>query len=150
MYICIYYFDWVFNITKGLMTLTDTCTFVLTILTGFLDFCDIPDLMAHLQENYRYWKEKSEDEASWWLKHCSGWQVWFWVNHSNPIHKPEYKPKVWTRVKLVWMRVWTDVKQYEPEWNEPVCPIVTQVAVDWTARCFLPHFCMNMDTSARR
>lgn len=27
-------------------------------------FCDIPDLMAHLQENYRYWKEKSEDEAS--------------------------------------------------------------------------------------
>lgn len=33
-------------------------------LTGFLDFCDIPDLMAHLQENYRYWKEKSEDEAS--------------------------------------------------------------------------------------
>lgn len=40
------------------------CTLVFTILTGFLDFCDIPDLMAHLQENYRYWKEKSEDEAS--------------------------------------------------------------------------------------
>lgn len=31
-----------------------------------LDFCDIPDLMTHLQENYRYWKEKSEEEASWW------------------------------------------------------------------------------------
>lgn len=29
-----------------------------------LDFCDIPDLMTHLQENYRYWKEKSEEEAS--------------------------------------------------------------------------------------
>lgn len=44
------------------------------------------------------------------IKHWSGWQIWFWVNHSNPSHKPEYKPKVWTRVKLVWMRVWTRVK----------------------------------------
>ena len=26
-------------------------------------FCDIPDLMTHLQNNYKYWKEQ-EDEAT--------------------------------------------------------------------------------------
>lgn len=56
------------------------------------------------------------------IKHWSGWQIWFWVNHSNPSHKPEYKPKVWTRVKLVWMRVWTNMNQSEmnqsvPSWH---------------------------------
>jgi hypothetical protein len=29
-----------------------------------LDFCDIPELMTHLQENHRYWKENSEEETS--------------------------------------------------------------------------------------